>query len=1284
VSHIFHGFNACVFAYGQTGSGKTYTMYGPGGGAPSGPSHASLNNILPSSPGGISNEGQTILRASTRGIVPRCAEAIFAEAETRSPYADASVAVSLCEIYCDKIRDLGKAHAARGDKAQRAQAKLLKIKTSELHAAARTQAHGFGAGDPGSISSLYAMENLEMHEDARGQVYIKGMSIIPVQTVEEVMEVVTSSFKLRATHETKMNSVSSRSHTIFTFHITQKDRGTGQSTTAQLHLVDLAGSERLSQSESTGQRMLEAQSINLSLTCLGKVVIAIQQADPNEDRYSNHIPYRDSKLTRLLQGSLGGNAYASLIATVHPRQQDVVETLSTLQFANRCQMVMNRPKVNYLFPGAEDVAKRIRQLESEVAIIRYNFTRSRLSSAIRTMRLLAEAGVNGGILSDGRFKTEQGIIVGLTHAEAEVHPYVVRALSMLAPEPSEEDQDLYAQGQAVKAQMLTAVLAAQQNSARTRGGSVPAGAPMTDVAIERALDIAISGMATAGGLIGNGATQQQQQQPTGRRPKDLSAAPSSSSQGGGGGSNANSATGSITSGGSVMSGTGTVSATASVTANSAANTFTGPTLPSGAATTSSVVPQSINNFASTSAAGTLNSLSSTAAHTGAAGHHQQQQSSAINGVAAGTNNTIDISSTANSNGVSNSGRIQPQQQMQDLQQQHHHHHQQQHNHVHQQPVGEIQVLQVDSVTAPYSNQPGGNSGGVRRTNLQAFPSSSSAPSTAMPSSRSQHQYQQQQPVGFPSNGLASHESMGSLGSLSIDSSAPRGPIGSSSGGGGGGSLSGALSSGGGGAAIMAAKANAAYLANSSSLSPPSIMGGGGGGVETKSVNPLTLNVPFTAGSNKLGNNLAGSRLGQAISVSPEEYQAEIAKLKSRVSELKKELDEKMDRYTKEQTWLKQLAKEAQEKGAKAQAEAAEAIRSMKDKNTKMLDEHNRQVHILLDNSNRLVEHQERLALSTPRHAIPSLLKEAGIEVQIVPPSGSLSPRLAGSAGGGGGRGGKEAWGPGDVAIVSVPTLGRPQTAASYGGDEIISSAEFDAHRKEYNDAVARLKLAHEAEIRKIRKHYEDEIAARDLAAKQAAEVYKDKMDSRKREAVELRAQIAELKTHVTFLEKEVSRADGDQTARHMGVDISQGRAPPISGSTLRPTTTSSNSSRGNGGNGSTSSRPSTVPALQIPQSPLRPQSKSGVEWSQQDSNAADAFASITALTQRQRGSYDNGRESSRLMIPVKQSVLNSMNAVRAATRSGALGLEDGDVIPPIDVPLNRDGLPLSAFAQATR
>jgi len=158
VQHVFHGFNACIFAYGQTGSGKTYTMYGPNVGDR--PRHDAAS--APGGGGGGTTSSSSIVHSASRGIVPRCAEAIFSEAEGRTPFSNSSVAVSLCEIYCDKIRDLGKAYAVRGDKSAAAQAKLLRLKTSELHAQARTQSHGFAAGDPNNISSLYALENLEV------------------------------------------------------------------------------------------------------------------------------------------------------------------------------------------------------------------------------------------------------------------------------------------------------------------------------------------------------------------------------------------------------------------------------------------------------------------------------------------------------------------------------------------------------------------------------------------------------------------------------------------------------------------------------------------------------------------------------------------------------------------------------------------------------------------------------------------------------------------------------------------------------------------------------------------------------------------------------------------------------------------------------------------------------------------------------------------------------------------------------------------------------------------
>jgi len=143
---------------------------------------------------------------------------------------------------------------------------------------------------------------------------VKDAAVIPVTNEQDVMAVIDQGLKLRATHETKMNAVSSRSHTVFTVTVVQKDNSTGEQVYGKLNLVDLAGCERLKKSESQGMRLKEALHINTSLTALGKVVMAL---DPNANQ--SHVPYRDSKLTRLLQNSLGGNSYTTLLATVHPQ-----------------------------------------------------------------------------------------------------------------------------------------------------------------------------------------------------------------------------------------------------------------------------------------------------------------------------------------------------------------------------------------------------------------------------------------------------------------------------------------------------------------------------------------------------------------------------------------------------------------------------------------------------------------------------------------------------------------------------------------------------------------------------------------------------------------------------------------------------------------------------------------------------------------------------------------------------------------------------------------------------
>ena len=137
-----------------------------------------------------------------------------------------------------------------------------------------------------------------------------------------------------------MNATSSRSHALFTVHIESMEDG-DKIKGSKINLVDLAGSERQSKTEATGDRLKEGAKINLSLTALGNVINALV-----DGKKGGHIPYRDSKLTRLLQDSLGGNTKTLMIASVSPADDNYDETLSTLRYAARARNIKNTPKVN--------------------------------------------------------------------------------------------------------------------------------------------------------------------------------------------------------------------------------------------------------------------------------------------------------------------------------------------------------------------------------------------------------------------------------------------------------------------------------------------------------------------------------------------------------------------------------------------------------------------------------------------------------------------------------------------------------------------------------------------------------------------------------------------------------------------------------------------------------------------------------------------------------------------------------------------------------------------------
>uniref|UniRef100_A0A8C8TB14 Kinesin-like protein KIF17 n=1 Tax=Peromyscus maniculatus bairdii TaxID=230844 RepID=A0A8C8TB14_PERMB len=186
-------------------------------------------------------------------------------------------------------------------------------------------------------------QKLELKEHPEKGVYVKGLSMHTVHNVTQCERVMETGWKNRAVGYTLMNKDSSRSHSIFTISIeiyAVDERGKDHLRAGKLNLVDLAGSERQSKTGATGERLKEATKINLSLSALGNVISALV------DGRCKHIPYRDSKLTRLLQDSLGGNTKTLMVACLSPADNNYDESLSTLRYANRAKNIKNKPRIN--------------------------------------------------------------------------------------------------------------------------------------------------------------------------------------------------------------------------------------------------------------------------------------------------------------------------------------------------------------------------------------------------------------------------------------------------------------------------------------------------------------------------------------------------------------------------------------------------------------------------------------------------------------------------------------------------------------------------------------------------------------------------------------------------------------------------------------------------------------------------------------------------------------------------------------------------------------------------
>ncbi|EDV22771.1 uncharacterized protein TRIADDRAFT_3491, partial [Trichoplax adhaerens] len=283
IEEVLEGYNCTLFAYGQTGTGKTHTMIGQ-------------------------RDDQAFLSWEDdpkAGIIPRALGQLFDRLEAMD--GDYTMRISYLELYNEDIYDLL------------------------------------------CLGNIESQKKLRIFEDSskKGKVVVHGAEEVLIRCKNEAFDVLNRGAARRQIAETELNASSSRSHTLLTISMEMKDKGFSTAEFAKeetmkigkLNLIDLAGSENISRSGASERRAREAGNINQSLLTLGRVINALVDG-------KSHIPYRESKLTRLLQDSLGGQTKTSIIATISLQSRDLEETVSTLEYARRAKKITNKPEVN--------------------------------------------------------------------------------------------------------------------------------------------------------------------------------------------------------------------------------------------------------------------------------------------------------------------------------------------------------------------------------------------------------------------------------------------------------------------------------------------------------------------------------------------------------------------------------------------------------------------------------------------------------------------------------------------------------------------------------------------------------------------------------------------------------------------------------------------------------------------------------------------------------------------------------------------------------------------------
>mmetsp|Transcript_28014 Transcript_28014/g.58683 ORF Transcript_28014/g.58683 Transcript_28014/m.58683 type:complete len:1015 (+) Transcript_28014:281-3325(+) len=335
---LFCGYNATILAYGQTGSGKTFTM----------------GTAQPTKDDTDGNDNNAGIDEQNDGVIPRACHDLFDTIRKKCD-GQAKVQCSYMEVYNEEIRD-------------------LLVETNN-----------------GNNNNNTSKQDLRIRETLDGQIYVRGLTERVVTSPMDIYKIMEEANKRRVVASTKMNATSSRSHAICVLRIKgvvllkddnkNDDDGVSRTFEAKLTLVDLAGSERLGKTQATGKRAKEGISINKGLFVLGQVVSALAERGRilkqiEEQKHKSggagspkkrkvlpprKPPYRDSKLTRLLQDSLGGNSRTIMIACVSPADFNVEETVNTLRYATQARNISNTATANLVETIGQEEARKLKR-----------------------------------------------------------------------------------------------------------------------------------------------------------------------------------------------------------------------------------------------------------------------------------------------------------------------------------------------------------------------------------------------------------------------------------------------------------------------------------------------------------------------------------------------------------------------------------------------------------------------------------------------------------------------------------------------------------------------------------------------------------------------------------------------------------------------------------------------------------------------------------------------------------------------------------------------------------